>query len=106
MSNHDDDNGKNSVIGRRPDGSAIMSADDLPFLPLPHKIVLMDGVMQIDEWFFSLRGVSKRFLYWFKERMDMWRHLDPSHENKRWLQGVQNALYEELLKSFSDPETP
>jgi len=104
MSKQDENSGKKPVIGRRPDGSAILSPDDLPFLPVPQKIVIGDSVMQIDEWFFSLRGVSRKFLIWFKERLDMWKHLDPSDENREWSVGVLEAFREELMKSFSDPE--
>lgn len=52
-----DKNRRQPVLGRRSDGRVILSIDDLPYLPIPRKIVIMDTEMQIDEWVFSLQGV-------------------------------------------------
>ena len=105
MSGRDNNNSLKPVIGVRPDGSAILSPNDLPFLPVPRRIVIENGWMQIDEWSFSLRGVSKRFLNWFKERLDIWVHLDPRDESRKWATGVMEAFREEIMNAFFDPGT-
>lgn len=83
MSNDRENHRTRHVIGIRPDGSAIVSTPDFPLLPIPHRIGIGDGIIQIDDWFFFLYGATKRFLIWFKERLDMWIHLDPSDANKK-----------------------
>jgi hypothetical protein len=100
MGKQDDSNGVVRVIGMRPDGSLILSPDDLPFLPVPRQIVIRHGVMRIDEWEFSLREVSRKFLHWFRDRADMWQHLDPSEENRKWVQAVFEAFRDEILNKM------
>jgi hypothetical protein len=100
MSTQDGNHEISHVIGIRPDGSLIRSPDDLPFLPVPKEIVVGNGILRIDQWGFSLRRVSRRFLYWLRDRSDTWRHLDPSKDNREWIQGVFEAVRDEILKEM------
>ena len=50
MCGRENNNGLKPVIGVRPDGSPILSPNDLPFLPVPRSIVVEKGWMQIDEY--------------------------------------------------------
>jgi hypothetical protein len=80
--------------GRSPDGVWIVSADDLPILPIPKQAVVTKDFIEFDGWVFPLPYVTKSLLVWLQATFIRWTKEDDSEKNKEWING--------LVKAFED----
>lgn len=87
-------------FGRRPDGRWIVSAEDLPKLPIPRHVEVTKDFIDIDGWVFPLSYVSKSLLVWLQASFVRWVDEDKSQRNREWIEGIaeafQNGLSGEL----------
>ena len=87
-------------FGRSPDGHWIVSAEDLPELPIPKHVEVTKEFIDIDGWVFPLSYVSKSLLVWLQATFIRWAKEDKSQRNRQWIDGIaeafQNALAGEL----------
>ena len=51
-------------FGMNPDGHWIVSAEDLPVLPIPKQVRVTRDQIEIDGWVFPYSYVSKSLLVW------------------------------------------
>jgi hypothetical protein len=83
-------------FGHSPDGQWIVSAEDLPILPIPKHAVVTKDFIEIDGWVFPLAYVTKSLLVWLQASFLRWSKEDDSTKNQQWVEGIveafQNAL--------------
>lgn len=85
-------------IPARPCGHWIMGFEYWPILPLPSRVQVTNEFIEIDGWLFSLADVTKRHLDWFSALLVRWSKEDGSDENRQWLAGILEALYDVLIE--------
>jgi hypothetical protein len=78
--------------GRRPDGQWIVSAEDLPVLPIPKHAVVTKDFIEFDGWVFPLPCVTRSLLVWLQQTFIRWSKEDDSEENKEWINGLVKAF--------------
>ena len=83
-------------FGRRPDGDWIVSAEDLPELPIPKHVVVTKDSIEIDGWVFPLSYVSKSLLVWLQQSFLRWLKEDDSEKNRDWIHGIAEAFQDGL----------
>ena len=81
-----------SPFGASPDGLLIVTAEELPALPIPGRVVVMVDHIEIDGWVFPFSSVTKSWLVWFQKTLLGWADLDKSVQNKLWLNGIAEAF--------------
>ena len=59
-------------FGSSPDGHLIVSAEDLPILPIPQRVVVTQDSIEFDGWVFPLSYVFKSLLVWMQESFLRW----------------------------------
>lgn len=79
-------------FGRSPDGLWIVSAEDLPILPIPKHAVVTKDFIEFDGWVFPLSYVTKSLLVWLQATFIRWLKEDDSEKNKEWINGLVNAF--------------
>lgn len=99
--NHSPDYGRNAPLqttpfGMSPDGHWIVSAVDLPILPIPKQVTVTSEQIEIDGWVFPLSYVSKSLLVWLQESFLRWIEEDSSEKNKEWINGIIEAFQDVL----------
>ncbi len=83
-------------FGRSPDGQWIVSAEDLPILPIPKHAVVTKDFIEFDGWVFPLSHVSKSLLVWLQSSFLRWVKEDESARNREWIEGIAEAFQEGL----------
>ena len=83
-------------FGRSPDGQWIVSAADLPRLPIPKHAVVTKDFIEIDGWVFPLPYVSKSLLVWLQASFLRWAKEDESERNREWIEGIAEAFQHAL----------
>ena len=83
-------------FGRSPDGHWIVSAGDLPELPIPKHVAVTKDFIEIDGWVFPLSYVSKSLLVWLQASFLRWVKEDGSEKNKEWINGIVEAFQDGL----------
>jgi hypothetical protein len=83
-------------FGRGPDGHWIVSADDLPELPIPKHVEVTKDFIGIDGWVFPLAYVSKSLLVWLQTSFLRWAGEDGSVRNREWIEGIAEAFQHAL----------
>jgi len=81
-----------SPFGRSPDGHWIVSAGDLPELPIPKHAVVTKDFIEFDGWVFPLSYVSKSLLVWLQATFLQWMKEDESVRNREWIEGIVEAF--------------
>lgn len=79
-----------------PDGQWVVSAEDLPILPIPKQVTVTRDQIEIDGWVFPLSYVSKSLLVWLQESFLRWIEEDSSDKNKEWIYGIIEAFQDGL----------
>jgi hypothetical protein len=87
-------------FGRSPDGQWIVSAEDLPILPIPKHAVVTKDFIEFDGWVFPLSYVTKSLLVWLQQTFIRWSKEDDSEKNKEWINGIVEA-FQEALAGFA-----
>jgi hypothetical protein len=88
--------GGGSPFGRSPDGNWIVSADELPELPMPRRVRVTNEFLEIDDWVFPLSFVTKSLLIWLQASFYRWADEDESKRNREWLEGIFEAFQDGL----------
>lgn len=88
-------------FGSSPDGHWIVSAEELPTLPMPQCVVVTRDHIDIDGWVFPLSYITKSWLVWFQHTIHRWHGLDASKSNKQWLFGMVEAFQDSLRRANS-----
>jgi len=83
-------------FGRSPDGEWIVSADDLPELPIPKHAVVTKEFIEFDGWVFPLSYVTKSLLVWLQASLLRWVKEDDSARNREWIEGIAEAFQDAL----------
>ena len=83
-------------FGMNPDGHWIVSAEDLPELPIPKHVAVTKDFIEIDGWVFPLSYVSKSLLVWLQASFLRWVKEDGSEKNKEWINGIVEAFQDGL----------
>ena len=83
-------------FGRSPDGEWIVSADDLPELPIPKHAVVTKKFIEFDGWVFPLSYVTKSLLVWLQASLLRWVKEDDSARNREWIEGIAEAFQDAL----------
>ena len=83
-------------FGRSPDEQWIVSAEDLPILPVPKHAVVTKDFIEFDGWVFPLSYVTKSLLVWLQQTLIRWSKEDDSQKNKEWINGIVEAFQEAL----------
>ncbi len=83
-------------FGRSPDGQWIVSAADLPRLPIPKHAVVTKDFIEFDGWVFPLSYVTKSLLVWLQQSFLRWVKEDDSQNNKEWINGIVEAFQDAL----------
>ena len=83
-------------FGRSPDGHWIVSAEDLPELPIPKHVEVRREFIDIDGWVFPLSYVSKSLLVWLQASFIRWEKEDDGERNREWIEGIAEAFQEGL----------
>jgi len=83
-------------FGRSPDGHWIVSAEDLPELPIPKQVEVTKEFIDIDGWVFPLSYVSKSLLVWLQASAIRWAKEDGSERNREWIEGIAEAFQHAL----------
>jgi len=83
-------------FGRSPDGQWIVSAEDLPELPIPKHAVVTKDFIEFDGWVFPLPYVSKSLLIWMQASFLRWVKEDDSARNREWIEGISEAFQHAL----------
>jgi hypothetical protein len=83
-------------FGRSPDGQWIVSAADLPRLPIPKHAVVTKDFIEFDGWVFPLSYVTKSLLVWLQQTFIRWSKEDDSENNKEWINGLVEAFQDAL----------
>lgn len=83
-------------FGRSPDGQWIVSAEDLPILPIPKQAVVTKDFIEFDGWVFPLPYVTKSLLVWLQTSFLRWVKEDDSQKNKEWINGIVEAFQDSL----------
>ena len=99
------DRGKTDIqtaapFGHGPDGHWIVSAEDLPTLPIPMHVVVNRDMIEFDGWVFPLSFVSKSLLVWMQQSFLRWIKEDDSDQNKRWIEGIAEAFQDGLARNL------
>ena len=79
-------------FGSSPDGHLIVSAEELPTLPIPQRVVVTREQIDIDGWVFPLSYISKSWLVWFQQTALRWVKTDDSPQTRDWINGIMEAL--------------
>ena len=79
-------------FGSSPDGHLVVSAGDLPMLPIPKRVVVTRDQIDIDGWVFPLSCVSKSLLEWLQQSFLRWYKEDGSEQNREWINGIAEAF--------------
>lgn len=97
-------------IGYKPDGWPIASADDLPTLPIPTRVVVSNEYISIDGWDFPFKYIGKTMLTWFRESLLRWMKEDSSVENTLRITAIastfQKGLQREIINHDPEATTP
>jgi hypothetical protein len=83
-------------FGRSPVGQWIVSAGDLPELPIPKQVEVTREFIDIDGWVFPLSYVSKSLLVWLQASFLRWVKEDESERNREWIEGIAEAFQHAL----------
>lgn len=83
-------------FGLSPEGHWIVSAEDLPELPIPKHVVVTKDFIEIDGWVFPLSYVSKSLLVWLQASLLRWVKEDDSARNRQWIEGIFEAFQDGL----------
>lgn len=83
-------------FGRSPDGHWIVSAEDLPELPIPKHVEVTKDFIDIDGWVFPLSYGSKSLLVWLQALFVRWVKVDDSAINREWIEGIAEAFQNAL----------
>lgn len=79
-------------LGLSPDGHWIISAEDLPELPIPKLAVVTKDFIEFDGWVFPISHVCKSLLVWLQASFIRWTKEDASERNREWIDGIVEAL--------------
>jgi len=79
-------------FGKSPDGHWIVSAEELPTLSIPKRVVVTRDSIEFDGWVFPLAYVSMSLLVWMQESFLRWVKEDDSDENREWVDGIAEAF--------------
>jgi hypothetical protein len=83
-------------FGRSPDGQWIVSAKDLPRLPIPKHAVVTKDFIEFDGWVFPLSYVTKSLLVWLQQTFIRKSNEDDSEKNKEWINGLVEAFQDAI----------
>ncbi len=83
-------------FGRSPAGHWIVSAADLPELPIPKHAVVTKDFIELDGWVFPLPYVTKSLLVWLQASFIRWAEENESVQNRQWIEGIFEAFQEAL----------
>ena len=79
-------------FGKSPEGHWIVSAEELPTLSIPKRVVVTRDSIEFDGWVFPLAYVSKSLLVWMQESFLRWLKEDDSEKNREWVEGIAEAF--------------
>lgn len=83
-------------FGSSPDGHLIVSAEDLPVLPIPKRVVVTRDQIDIDGWVFPLAYISTSWLVWFQRTALSWVKTDDCPQTRAWINGILEAFHDGL----------
>lgn len=78
------------------DGNWIVSADELPELPMLRRVRVTSEFIEIDGWMFPLSFVTKSLLIWLQASFLRWVDEDESLRNRQWIEGIAEAFQDGL----------
>jgi len=81
-------------FGTSPYGHLIVSAEELPTLPIPKRVVVTRDQIDIDGWAFPYSSISKTWLMWFNQTARRWVKTDDSPQTRDWINGILDAYQE------------
>lgn len=87
---------KAAPFGMNPEGHWIVSAGDLPVLPIPKRVSVTRDQIEIDGWVFPLSYVSESLLVWLQASFLRWVKEDDSEKNQEWINGIVEAFQDGL----------
>ena len=79
-------------LGWDPSGYWIVSAEELPTLPIPERVVVTRDAIEFDGWVFPFSHVSKSLLEWMQQSFLRWIKENDSDQNKQWIDGIAEAF--------------
>jgi hypothetical protein len=79
-------------FGRSPDGYWIVSAEELPELPIPKHVDMTKEFIEFDGWVFPLTHITKSLLIWMQASFLRWVKEDESARNRHWVDGIAEAF--------------
>ena len=92
------DGGDPVPLGIDPDGGWIVTAEDLPTMPIPRRVVVVTRqFIEIDGWVFPLCTVRRSLLVWLRQSFLRWLEQDESARNKRWVEGIVDVVEKGLI---------
>lgn len=92
------DGGDPVPLGVDPAGVWIVTAEDLPELPIPRRVVVVRRqFLEIDGWVFPLWQVRRSLLVWLHQLFRRWLEQDGSVRNKLWVDGIVQAFEKGLI---------
>jgi hypothetical protein len=87
------DGGDPVPLGIDPAGAWIVTAEDLPALPIPRRVLVVTRqFIEIDCWVFPLCPVRRSLLVWLHQSFLRWIEQDGSARNKRWVEGIVDVV--------------
>ena len=78
--------------GVSPDGHWVVSAEELPTLPIPQRVVVTRDQIDIDGWVFPSSYISKNWLVWFQQTALRWVKTDDRPQTREWINGIMEAF--------------
>lgn len=82
----------NLFVAFSPEGKPIMSEDDLPAIPFPHKMIVGPGWLNLDDWIVRTWPCSKSTLGWISEQVRGWCKENPDPVVKEQVNEMISAL--------------
>jgi hypothetical protein len=83
-------------IALAPDGTWVISSDELPPLSIPGLCVVTNDRLHLDGWIFPFGLLNREVLVWLQKTMLRWTQEDPSQTNRVWLEGINEAFQNAL----------
>ncbi|MCX6878654.1 MAG: hypothetical protein NTW21_33305 [Verrucomicrobia bacterium] len=99
MKNHDSpfnrvkrDPATAAPFGWSPDRHLIVSAKELPTLPITQRVMVTRDQIDIVDWVYPLSYISKSWLVWFQQTALRWVKTDNSPQPREWINGIVDAF--------------
>lgn len=86
-----------------PDGKVIQSAEDLPVLPFPLKMIVRPSYLNFDGWIIRIWPCSKSMLGWISTQAGQWCKENPDPVVKAQVNAMITAIEQQLVHG-SDAE--